>query len=114
MKCIFFNFYHIYLEGDFMDCCRITDLNSKQVINTKTGCHLGFVNDVEINTCDGRVSALIIFGRSRLLGRRDGDIRICWKDIEVSGDDIILVCNSECVTPSASGRRQGIFDNIFR
>ena len=72
-----------------MDCCIITDLNSKQVINTKTGCHLGFVNDVEINTCDGRVSALIIFGRSRLLGRRDDDIRICWKDIEVIGDDII-------------------------
>lgn len=97
-----------------MDCCRTTDLNSKQVINTKTGCCLGFVNDVEINTCDGRLSALIIFGKSRLFGRRDDDIRICWKDIEVIGDDIILVCNSECVPSSASGNRQGIFDNIFR
>lgn len=97
-----------------MDCCRITDLHSKQVINTKTGCHLGFVSDVEINTCDGKLVALLIWGKSRLLGRRDDDIRILWKDIQVIGDDIILVCTSECVPPESRGRKQGIFDNIFR
>lgn len=97
-----------------MDCCRITDLHSKQVINTKTGCHLGFVSDVEINTCDGKLVALLIWGKSRLLGRRDDDIRILWKDIQIIGDDIILVCASECVPPESRGRKQGIFDNIFR
>ena len=79
-----------------MDCCRITDLHSKQVINTKTGCHLGFVNDVEINSCDGRLVSLIIWGKSRLLGRRDDDIRILWKDIQVIGEETVLVCVDEC------------------
>lgn len=97
-----------------MDCCRITDLHSKQVINTKTGCRLGCVSDVEVNTCDGRLVALIIWGKSRLLGRRDDDIRILWKDIEVIGDDTILVCNSECVPCRKGSGKQGILDNIFR
>ena len=97
-----------------MDCCRITDLHSKQVINTKTGCHLGFVNDVEINTCDGKLVALLIWGKTRFFGRREDDIRIWWKDIQVIGDDIILVCASECVAPAGRCRKQGIFDNIFR
>ena len=44
----------------------------------------------------------------------DDDIRILWKDIQVIGDDIILVCASECVPPESRGRKQGIFDNIFR
>lgn len=97
-----------------MDCCRVTDLHLKQVINTKNGCHLGFVNDVEINTCDGKLVALIIWGKSRLLGRRDDDVRILWKDIEVIGDDTILVCNSECCPPKSRPSKGGIFDNIFR
>ncbi len=96
-----------------MDCCKIADLHSKQVINTKSGCQLGFVNDVEINTCDGRIVALLIWGKSRFFGKRDSDIRIQWKDIQVIGDDIILVCGYECVEPEAT-TRQGIFDNIFR
>ena len=97
-----------------MDCCRVADLQSKQVINTKTGCQLGYVNDVEINTCDGKLVALLIWGRNRIFGKRDEDIRILWKDIQVIGDDIILVCGCECVPPRKNTGRQGIFDNIFR
>jgi len=97
-----------------MDCCRITDLHSKQVINTKTGCRLGCVSDVEVNTCDGRLVALIIWGKTRFPGRHDEDIRILWKDIEVIGDDTILVCNSECVPCRKGAGKQGILDNIFR
>lgn len=97
-----------------MECCRVTELHNKQVINTKTGCHLGFVNDVEINTCDGKLVALIIWGKARLWGRRDDDIKICWKDIQVIGDDTILVCNCESVARQAKGGKGGLFDNIFR
>ena len=97
-----------------MDCCRVTDLHNKQVINVKTGCHLGCVNDVEINVCDGRVVAILIWGKSRLWGRREDDIRICWNDIQIVGDDMILVCASENVPPKNRNSRQGILDNIFR
>ncbi|MCL2508850.1 MAG: YlmC/YmxH family sporulation protein [Oscillospiraceae bacterium] len=76
-----------------MICC-ITDLRDKEIINTFDGCRLGHVCDVEIDTCDGRVTALIVFGASKLFGLlgRDEDIRICWDEIEVIGDEIILVC----------------------
>lgn len=98
-----------------MDCCSITDLRNKQVINTKTGCQLGFVSDVEIDTCKGNLVALIIWGRSRLsgFGKRDDDIRICWNDIQVIGDDTILVCNCEkvCRQPKNS---KSFFENLFR
>lgn len=97
-----------------MDCCRITDLHSKQVINTKTGCHIGFVNDVEINTCDGKIVAIIIWGKSGLLGKHDDDIRICWNDIQVIGDEIILVCASESIPHKSRTGKLGIFEGIFR
>lgn len=97
-----------------MDCCRVTDLHSKQVINVKTGCCLGCVNDVEINTCDGKVVAILIWGKSRLWGRREDDIRVCWSDIQVVGDDMILVCGSENVPPKFRGGKQGFTDSIFR
>lgn len=97
-----------------MDCCKVTDLHCKQVINTKTGCQLGFVNDVEINTCDGKLVALLIWGKSRLWGRRDDDIRIGWNDIQVIGDDIILVCGCECVSHQPRQGKGSIFDNLFR
>jgi len=76
-----------------MICC-ITDLRNKEIINTFDGCRMGHVCDVEIDTCDGRVTALIVFGASKcfgLLGREE-DIRIRWDEIEVIGDEIILVC----------------------
>ena len=73
--------------------CRITDLRHKDVVNIKDGCVLGCVSDVEIDTCNACVVAIIVYGRLRcfgLLGRED-DIVIGWNKIQVIGDDIILV-----------------------
>ncbi len=75
-----------------MNCC-VTDLRSKEVINAKTGCRLGQVCDVEIDTCTGCIVSIIIWGRPRGFGflGREEDIKICWNDMEVIGDDTILV-----------------------
>ncbi len=73
--------------------CRVIDMRSKEVINIKTGCRIGCVSDVEIDTKEARVLSIIIYGRLRccgLLGRED-DIIIKWDDIEIIGEDIILV-----------------------
>lgn len=98
-----------------MDCCSITDLRNKQVINTKTGCRLGFVSDVEIDTCKGNLVALIIWGKVHFggLGRREDDIRICWKDIQVIGDDTILVCDCERVCRQPKSGKSSL-ENLFR
>ena len=96
-----------------MNCC-ITDLRDKEVINKADGCRLGNVSDVEINTCDGKIVALIIYGRAKLggLAGRCEDIRICWEDIDLIGDDIILVCR-KCNPASSSKRKSGGFFGNF-
>ena len=74
-------------------CCRIADLRNKQVVCIKDGCVLGFVSDVEMNTAEGTLTAVIILGRPRLFGLfgRADDIVIPWKEIEVIGQETILV-----------------------
>lgn len=72
---------------------RIADLRNKQIVCVKNGCVLGFPSDVEINSADGKIESLVVFGRLRffgLLGRED-DIVIPWREIEVIGQETILV-----------------------
>ncbi len=86
--------------------CRIEDLRDKQVICVGNGCVLGFVGDVEIDTKDGRLVSLIIFGRRRcfgLLGREE-DIVIHWCDVQVIGGDTVLV---RCDPPPRIQKKRG-------
>ena len=73
--------------------CKIADLRNKQVVCVKNGCVLGYVYDVEFNTANGSLSALVIPGRPRALGLfgHDEDIIIPWSEIEVIGQETILV-----------------------
>ncbi len=79
--------------------CSLTDLKNKEVINIKNGAKLGYVDDVEIDTDKASVLALIVFGRPRFFGifGRDDDIIIKCTDIELIGEDTILVAFDEIV-----------------
>jgi len=72
-------------------CC-IRDLRNKQVFNVCDGRCLGYVCDVDINICDGKVAAIRVPGESKgfLLSRGD-EITIPWERIDRIGDDTILV-----------------------
>lgn len=78
-------------EFSHRSCCRIVDLRCKEVISICDGSRLGYVNDVEIDTCTGRLVAIVVPGRVkfRLLGKRE-DFVIPWEAIRRIGDDIIL------------------------
>ncbi len=73
--------------------CMIGDLRHKEVINSKSGSRLGFVDDVEIDTKNAVIISLVIYGRLRCFGLlgKDEDIIIKWDCIELIGDDTILV-----------------------
>ena len=75
-----------------MNNCCITELRCKEIINKSNGCRLGFVSDIEVDKSCGRVVALIVYG---VCGKRER-IRICWEDIDVIGNDTILVCKTCC------------------
>lgn len=97
--------------------CSITELRNKEVINAKNGCRLGYVSDVEIDTCSGCIVSIIIWGKGKCLGLLKGgeDLKIFWKDIEVIGDDTILVCcEMNCQTCQGSCGKRSFFDALFK
>lgn len=73
--------------------CRIADLRNKQVVCIKDGSVLGYVYDIEIDTNAGNMTSVIIPGRPRFFGLfgRENDTVIPWRDIEVIGQETILV-----------------------
>lgn len=76
--------------------CRVVDMRNKEVINIKDGTRLGCVSDIEVDIKCAKLVAIIIYGRLKcfgLLGRED-DIVIRWDEIEIIGEDTILVSHS--------------------
>lgn len=73
--------------------CSFSGLRNKEVVNMKTGLKIGYVDDIEIDTVSGSVVSFIVFGRARAFGimGRDEDIVIKCSDIELIGEDTILV-----------------------
>jgi len=92
--------------------CRIVEMKDKQVICIKDGTCLGCVGDIEVDTECGKLVAIIIFGRSRLfgLGGRDDDCVIPWNEIEVIGEDSILV---RCDAQSRYRRKRGFLGGLL-
>lgn len=91
-------------------CCRITDLRDKDVICIRDGTNLGNVCDVEVDTCSGKLVSIVVFGRMKLFGilGREEDFVVEWSQIEVIGEDAILV-NCDPPRPRKRGKGFGIF-----
>ena len=79
---------------------RMEQLRLKQVIDIGSGDRLGFVGDVELDTQNGMLNCLVIYGRLRLwglLGRED-DIIVPWPAIQRIGEDTVLVDGGQVTT----------------
>ena len=103
---------YICLGGESVSC-RIIDMRHKEVINIKNGTRLGCVCDVEIDTKTAKVIAIVIYGRLRCFGLfgRDDDIIIKWEDIQVIGDDTILVSYNDYFRHKKRSKFSGLFGN---
>ena len=88
--------------------CKFSDLRRKEVINIKDGSKYGYVSDVEVDTENARLCAIIVYGRLRCFGilGREEDYVIRWEDIQMIGDDTILV---NCRSALHRKKRQGGF-----
>ena len=98
-----------------INCC-VTDLRYKEVINNADGTRLGCVNDVEIDTRNGCVISIVIYGQAKCFGLfgRAPDIKICWSDICVIGEDTILVKFCPPVCNEVRQKKRGrFFDSFF-
>ena len=72
---------------------RIAELKDRQVVCVQDGSILGYVGDIELDTENGKLSSLVIFGKVKGLGifGREDDLVIPWENIEIIGDETILV-----------------------
>lgn len=72
---------------------KITDLNRKDIINTKNGAKLGPVKDVHVDLAEGKVRAIVIEGQRRFFNllSTGQDTVIPWEKIKMVGVDAVLV-----------------------
>ena len=96
--------------------CRITEMHNKEVINVCDGTRLGCVDDVEVDTCTAQLVAIVVHGRGKCFGLfgKEEDIVIGWREIEVIGDETVLV-NHEmpCCRPRARKNGSNILGGLF-
>ena len=77
--------------------CSIAELRNKEVICKLNGTRIGNVDDVELDVNSGRLVSIVIYGKGKVMGLfgKSEDFIIPWDDIDVRGEDTILV-KCEC------------------
>lgn len=70
----------------------LTQLRDKDVINLCNASRLGYITEIEFDTCSGQICSFVLCRSGGLLGwAKDGYIELPWSRIECIGDDAILV-----------------------
>jgi len=71
---------------------RLSELQTKMVINTKDGKHLGVIVDAQVST-SGQIEYFTIMNRRffRRLFKSEGEVNITVAQIIKIGEDVILV-----------------------
>ena len=90
-----------------------TGIGQKQVINVCDGAIVGYVSDIEFDSCDGKITALIV-GNCLALGFSRGEsVRIPWSNIKCFGEDTILVeiiiSDCKCTCPHDEKKKKRPF-----
>ncbi len=72
---------------------RYCKLRQKEVVNIVDGARLGFICDLVLDVCTGKICAIVVPGPSKFsfFFRGERDQVIPWKNIRKIGDDVILV-----------------------
>ena len=70
---------------------RLSDLQSKNVVNIVDGRNIGNIIDVKISD-NGYIIGLVVEPNKKIISfSRSDDVEIGWKNIERIGEDVILV-----------------------
>ncbi|GIO65528.1 hypothetical protein J21TS3_03490 [Paenibacillus cookii] len=93
---------------------KISDFQTKDVINIVDGKRLGQISDLELDLRQGRIEAIVVPSYNKFLGLFGGgaDLVIPWQNIVKIGSDVVLVKMEELKTlpnekdASSYGERQ--------
>lgn len=71
---------------------RLSEIQSKDVININSGMKIGNIIDIKVNSETGKIESLILEKRkfSSIFSSND-EIEIYWNQINKIGEDVILV-----------------------
>lgn len=72
---------------------RLSDLQSKNLVNINDGKNIGNIIDAKVNEADGSIKSLIIEAKGSMFSflNKDSEVEIFWSDIKKIGEDVILV-----------------------
>lgn len=72
---------------------KISDFQTKDVINVVDGRRLGQISDLELDLNKGVIEAIVVPGYSKFMGLfgSGNDLIIPWKNIVKIGSDVVLV-----------------------
>jgi YlmC/YmxH family sporulation protein len=72
---------------------KISEFQTKDVVNVLDGRRLGQVTDLEINLKHGRIDAIVVPGGGKFFGffGNGNDVVIPWRNIVKIGKDVVLV-----------------------
>ena len=95
--------------------CLLTELCEKEIINLRDGARLGNATDFEIEAESGKLVALKIQSKTRPFGfgERAQEIRIMWSEIQVFGNETILVDIDRVFMPPPK-KQNNLLSGVFR
>lgn len=74
---------------------RLSDLQSKNIVNVMDGKNIGNIIDVNVGN-DGNIESFVIESSKKFLSfNRGEDMVVLWRDITKIGEDVILVKKSD-------------------
>lgn len=84
---------------------KISDLQERQIVNIADGKCLGNIKDIELNTFDGTIQALVLpsTGGFWSLLQNQGELLIPWQKVVRIGVDVVLIDMPELVEGTGRG-----------
>lgn len=84
---------------------KISDLQERQIVNIADGKCLGNIKDIELNTFDGTIQALVLPGTGGFwnLLQNQGELLIPWQRVVRIGVDVVLIDMPELTENNSRG-----------
>lgn len=78
---------------------KISDIQTKDIINIETGKRIGHLSDLDINLETGQIDAIVVNASGKMMSffNKEPEVVIEWNQIYKIGDDVILVQLSDSV-----------------
>lgn len=71
---------------------RLSDLQSKEIVNVIDGRNIGNIIDVKVDEKNGTIISLIVEPKGKFMSfNKNEDTEVRWQNIERIGEDVILV-----------------------